>query len=78
MEAISCLVPELRSEMRNGCRMQLLEKTQCFYVAKVNFNSCKKAACKSAKAVGKDRGYKSGGLHCVYGQKNNRTRSGSW
>ena len=38
MEAISCLVPELQSEMRSGCRMQLFEKTQCFYVATVNFN----------------------------------------
>ena len=35
---IGCLVPELKSEMRRGCRMQLFEKTQCLYVATVNFN----------------------------------------
>ena len=34
--------------------------------------TCKKAAWKLAKTVGKDSGYKSGGLHCVYGQKDNR------
>ena len=38
MEAISCLVPELQSEMRSGCGTQLFEKTQRFYVATVNFN----------------------------------------
>ena len=37
MEAISCLVPELHNKIRSGCRMQLFEKTQCFYVATVNF-----------------------------------------
>ena len=36
MEAISCLVPELQSEMQSGCGTQLSE--QCFYVATVNFN----------------------------------------
>ena len=38
MEVIGCLVPELQSEMCSGCGMQLFEKTQYFYVAKVNFN----------------------------------------
>ena len=38
MEAISCLVPELQSEMRSECGTQLFEKMQCFYVAMVNFN----------------------------------------
>ena len=38
MEAISYLVPELQNEMRSGCGTQLFEKTQCFYVATVNFN----------------------------------------
>ena len=32
------LVPELQSEMRSGYGTQLFEKTQCFYVATVNFN----------------------------------------
>ena len=36
MEAIGCLVPELQSEMRSGCGMQLFEKTQCFYVATIS------------------------------------------
>ena len=31
----SCLVPELRSEMHCGRRMQHFEKTQCFYVVTV-------------------------------------------
>ena len=31
----------------------------------------------SAKTVGKDSGYKSGGLDCVYGQKDNRIWTGS-
>ena len=34
--------------------------------------NCKKAAWKSSKTVGKDSGCENGGLHCVYGQKNNR------
>ena len=38
MEVISCLVLELQSEMRSGCRTQLFEKTRCFYVATVNFD----------------------------------------
>ena len=38
MEAIMCLIPELRSEMHSGCGMLLFKKTQCFYVATVNFN----------------------------------------
>ena len=38
MEANGCLVPELWSEMRSGCGTQHFEKTQCFYVAMVNFN----------------------------------------
>ena len=33
MEAIGCLVPELRSEKHCGHGMQLFEKMQCFYVA---------------------------------------------
>ena len=37
-EVIGCLVPELQSEMRSRCGTQLFEKTQCFYVATVNFN----------------------------------------
>jgi len=38
MEAIDCLVPELRSEMHHGRRTQVFEKTQCFYVVTVNCN----------------------------------------
>ena len=37
----------------------------------------KKAAWKLTKMVGKDSCYKSGGLHCVYGQKDNRVQTGS-
>ena len=33
MEAIGCLVPELRSEEHRERETQLFEKTQCFYVA---------------------------------------------
>ena len=33
MEAIGCLVPELRSEKHRRCGMQLFEKMQRFYVA---------------------------------------------
>ena len=59
MEAIACLVPKLQSEMRSGCGTQLSEKTQCFYVATVNYNvsvyyqiytcSCKKSSLKVSK-----------------------------
>ena len=35
---MSCLVPELRSEMHPGQGMQVFEKTQCFYVVTVNCN----------------------------------------
>ena len=69
MEAIGFLVPKLQSELRSEFGTQLFEKTQCFYVATVNFNvsvyyfvtkiytcSCKKAAWKSAKTVGKTVG----------------------
>ena len=45
MEAIGCLVPELQSEMRSGCGTQLFEKTPCFYVAKVNFNTSLRISC---------------------------------
>ena len=38
---------------------------------KINLCSCKKAAQKSAKTVGKDSGGECGGLHCVYRQKDN-------
>ena len=38
MEAIGCLVPELRSETHRGCGTQVFEKTQCFYVVTVNCN----------------------------------------
>ena len=34
MEAIGCLVPELRSERHHRRGMQLFEKTQCFHVGK--------------------------------------------
>ena len=33
MEAIGCLVPELRSEKHHGHGTQLFNKTHCFYVA---------------------------------------------
>ena len=33
MEVIGCLVPELWSEKHHRCGTQLLENTQCFYVA---------------------------------------------
>ena len=61
-------------------------QTQCFYVVTVNFNvvlrkidlcSCKKAARKSAKTVWKDSGGESGGLHCLYKQKDNHIQAGS-
>ena len=57
MEAIGCLVPELRSENVVLC--------------KIDSCSCKKAARKSEKTVGKDSGGESGGLHCLYRQKDN-------
>ena len=44
---------------------------------KIDSCSCKKAARKSAKTVGKDNGGESGGLHCVYGQKDNCIQTGS-
>ena len=72
MEAISCLVPELRSETHRRRGMQVFKKTQCFYAVtvkkiivmspytivlrKIDSYSCKKAARKSAKTVGKDSG----------------------
>ena len=36
-----------------------------------------KAAWMSVKTVGKDSSYKSGGLDCVYGRKDNRMWTGS-
>ena len=36
---------------------------------KIDLCSCKKAARKSEKTVGKDSGGESGGLHCLYRQK---------
>ena len=33
MEAIGCLVLELRTEKHHGCGTRLFEKTQCLYVA---------------------------------------------
>ena len=38
MKVIGCLVPGVQSEMHSGCVTQLFKKTQCFYVAMVNFN----------------------------------------
>ena len=59
MEAISCLIPELRNETHRECGMQHFEKTQCFYLLrrilmspytivlrKIDTCSCKKAARK--------------------------------
>ena len=66
MEAISCLVPELRSEMHRRRGTQVFEKTQCFCVVtvimlcKIDSCSCKMAARKSEKTVGKDSGGESG------------------
>ena len=40
--------------------------------------SCEKVAWKSAKTGGKESGYKSGGLHCVYGQKDKCTQTVRW
>ena len=86
MEAIDCLGPELWSETHRGHGTQVFVKTQCFYVVTVNCNvvlrkidscSCRKAARKSAKTVGKDNGGESGGLHCVYGQKDNHIQTES-
>ena len=45
---------------------------------KIDTCSCKKGAWKSAKAVGEDSGCESRGLHCVYRQKDNCIRTGSW
>ena len=57
---------------------KFFKKTQCFYIVvvtvmspytivlrKIDSCSCKKAAQKSAKTVGKDSGGESGGLHCM-------------
>ena len=44
---------------------------------KIDSCSCKKAAQKSAKIVGKDSGGESGGLHCVYRQKDNFIQTAS-
>ena len=44
---------------------------------KIDSCSCKKAARKSAKTVGKDSGGESGGLHCVNRQKDNHIQTGS-
>ena len=44
MEAIGCLVPELRSEMHRGRRTQVFEKMQCFYAVTVNC-SLRKLSC---------------------------------
>ena len=38
-------------------------------LCKIDSCSCKKAARKSAKTVGKDSSGESGGLHCLYRQK---------
>ena len=38
MEEISCLVPELQSESITNAECNFFEKTQCLYVAMVNFN----------------------------------------
>ena len=46
------------------------------HVTYFDTRSCKKAAWKSAKTVGKDSSYKSGGLHGVYGQKDNLMEAG--
>ena len=74
MEVISCLVPELQSEKHRGHGLQLFEKTHIFMLqGKIDTCSCKKAARKSAKTVGKDSG-----LHCVSRQKDNRIETGSW
>ena len=79
MKVISCLVPELRSETHRGRRTKVFKKMQCFYIVMVNCNflytivlckidscSCKKAARKSAKIAGRDKGGESGGLYCVH------------
>ena len=44
---------------------------------KMDMCSCKRAARKSAKTVGKDCGGESGGLHCVYSHKDNHIHTGS-
>ena len=92
MEAIGCLVPELRSKRHHRCGMQVFEKMRCFYVVmviktvmspytivlhKIDLCSCKKAARKSAKIVGKYSGGESRGLHCLYKQKDNHIQVGS-
>ena len=51
--------------------------TYTIVLHKIDLYSCKKAARKSAKIVGKDSGGESGGLHCLYRQKDNRIQAGS-
>ena len=54
MAAIGCLVPELRNEEHGGRKMQIFKKTQCFYVATVNFNTI--MLCKLTRVVKKQLG----------------------
>ena len=88
MEAIGCLVPELQSEMRSGCGTQLFEKTQCFYVAAVNFNvsvyycvthiytcSCKKSR---QRQLGKTAVVKAEAYVVSMDRKTTVIRTGSW
>ena len=46
-------------------------------LGKINLCSCKKAARKSAKTVGKDSRGESSGLHCAFRQKDNHIQTGS-
>jgi len=45
MEAIGCLVPELRSETHRGHGTQVFEKTQCFYIVTVNCKCLRILSC---------------------------------
>jgi len=52
--------------------------TYTIMLHKIDMCSHKMAAWKLAKTVGKDSGCESGGLHCVYRQKDNCVWTGSW
>ena len=76
MEAISCLVPELQSKTRSGCRTQLLKKNANFNVflcySEFAHFLVKKQLESQRRQLGKTAVIKAGAYICVYGQKDNR------
>ena len=61
--------------------LRYYRKSQCLHIlssyVKLTHVLAKKAARKLAKTVAKDSGCESGGLHCVYRQKDNHIQTGS-